>query len=207
MDNRRSAILYRADFSDDTGGAELAAAETAFGVDLVRSRVDLQNRLVVSRYSCLPFYKELAADLFKRPRNWMPTEDKSQAEELVERVKNETENHYLKALEQERTRTGAEKIEKEIAQQNALRWAKAENEQRARANKNDEVVRELSQDRDTIMADRDSVGYQLKAANEQIAALKEACERHRLELKESYFKCAVNNLKAAESALKDGMLL
>lgn len=27
------------------------------------------------------------------------------------------------------------------------------------------------------------------------------------ELKESYFKCAVNNMKAAESALKDGMLL
>ena len=51
-------ILFRSDLKSE---AELAAAERHF--DVVNSRVNLKDSLVIGRYSVLPFYPELERDL------------------------------------------------------------------------------------------------------------------------------------------------
>jgi hypothetical protein len=59
-------ILYRRGVNPDEDDAEIQAAKDA-GLRVIHHRTDvLEGELVIARYSCLPFYKELEVDVSNR---------------------------------------------------------------------------------------------------------------------------------------------
>lgn len=59
-DLKKPILLFRGEFNSETGAEATTARKY---LDLSGTRVGLANRLVIGRYSVLPFYKELADDL------------------------------------------------------------------------------------------------------------------------------------------------
>lgn len=69
----RPTILYRRGMNPDEDDAELRAAREA-GLRVIHQRTDvLGDELVIARYSCLPFYKELEIDIQNREADLINT--------------------------------------------------------------------------------------------------------------------------------------